>query len=47
MGKRSEIKKLDTILNAAERRIKAGKGISQEEFWKRVGSSEAAAEWQW
>ena len=31
--------KLNAILDAAERRIKEGKGISHGEFWKRVESS--------
>jgi prevent-host-death family protein len=31
--------KLNAILDAAERRIKEGKGISHEEIWKRVESS--------
>jgi prevent-host-death family protein len=30
--------KLNAILDAAERSIKEGKGISHQEFWKRVGS---------
>jgi prevent-host-death family protein len=30
--------KLNAILDAAERRIKEGKGISHEELWKRVES---------
>jgi hypothetical protein len=32
-------RKLRAVLDAAERRIKEGKGISHEEFWKRVESS--------
>jgi hypothetical protein len=39
MRKRGKIKKLDAILDAAEQRIKQGKGISHEEFWRRVESS--------
>jgi prevent-host-death family protein len=31
--------KLNAILDAAERRIKEGKGIGHEEFWKRAESS--------
>jgi hypothetical protein len=34
---------LQTILDAAERRIKEGKGISHETFWKRVASRKRAA----
>lgn len=32
------MRKLKSILNAAERRIKEGAGVSHEEFWKRVES---------
>ena len=32
-------RKLRAIFDAAERRIKEGKGISHGEFWKRVESS--------
>ena len=35
----ARIRKLRAVLDAAERRIKEGKGISHEEFWKRVESS--------
>ena len=33
------MRKLKSILDAAARRIKEGKGIGHEEFWKRVESS--------
>jgi len=36
--------KLNAILDAAERRISEGKGISHEEFWKRVAASKRPRE---
>jgi hypothetical protein len=35
-------RKLRTLLDAAERRIRAGKEISHDEFWKRVESGNRA-----
>jgi hypothetical protein len=40
----ASIRKLHDVLDAAERRIKEGKGISHEEFWKRVESKSRARE---
>ena len=37
-------RKLNAILDAAEQRIKEGKGISHDEFWKRVESKKRPRE---